>query len=363
MARTEGNSGPAMVVGVNDRFSRRPRRRRSGGRWLISFLLLLALLWCGYWFAAYTLTSSVVGTPQAAATRFNSTVTCSDRAFGGFPLSVALDCTTLTASAPGLDASIAGVSADAALYNPGHVAATAAGPLRVNAPAYGLGIDAAWERGEASLRADLSGLARASSTADGLRVILTGPAAPVAGFSVGHWQGSLEQADGDAAGLRLVFDAADLQVADGAGALLPAVSSDGRVTLLGAGPITSADFGGMLAAWSAGGGAMEVERLAFATGEVGFAVAGPLTLSPEGLLSGALTIRIFGTDQLAELIAGVFPRFRDDAANIAGALVALTTTVQTPAGPAQETRLTLRNGAVSVGLVKIFDIPPVAIGG
>ncbi len=355
--------GPPALVGVNERFApARRRRRRHGGGLLISFLILLVLLWCGYWFAAYSLASAAIGVPGGDPPRFGSTATCADRAFSGFPGRVSLDCTTLQANAPGIDASIAGLKASAPLYNPGALDAVAEGPLLIDADAFGVGVQAAWDRAEASARADLSGLARASSTADELRVILTGPAAPVTGFSVGRWHGSVEQIKGAAAGLRLVFEAENLQVADAAGALLPSVSSDGRMTLLEAGPVADVDLPALVAAWVAEGGQLQIERLSFATGDVGFAVAGPLTLAPSGLLSGTLTMRIFGTDRLAGLIATVFPQFAAEANNIAGALVALTTTVETPAGPAQETRLTLRDGVLSVGFVKLLDIPALELG-
>ncbi len=348
--------GPVAAVGAN-RMPPPRRRRRRGLTLLLSVLVLLALLWSGYWFAAYTVVSTFVAQSEAAPARA-AALACEAPAYGGFPLSLAMDCGTLTAGGPGFGARIDGLSASAPLYNPGRIDAEAAGPLRIESADFGIGILAAWEHATASARADLSGLVRAASTATGLRVALSGPGAPVAGFAIGDWQGTLDQTAGETPGMILAFSSDDFRLAEGFGITLPPIDSAGRLTLVGAGPIAAPDLGVEISRWIARGGRIEVETLSFASGTVRLAVSGPLSLSRDGLLSGTLALQVFGTDGLAELIATILPRFRNEAANLASAVIALTQPVQTPSGPAQETRLTLRDGAVSVGFVPLFTLPP-----
>src|SRR5690606_2332175 len=104
------------------------RRRRRGLRTLVvSVLVLGALLWSGYWYAAYRIAVSTVDAADAGAA-----LRCDEHSLGGFPFHLTFACRQAeAATGPVVTASIAGLDASAPLYSPGHVAAAMTGPFRL----------------------------------------------------------------------------------------------------------------------------------------------------------------------------------------------------------------------------------------
>ena len=337
------------------------RRRRPGVTLIVAGLLLIAALWSGYWYAAYSVVSRFVGTAEAGSSR--GAVTCADRALGGFPFHIAVDCAVLAAEDAGIGASLGGVSATAPLYNPGRVEAVAEGPLAIRAADLGFAAEAAWEHAQASLVAGLSGLSRAESAAEGVQVDLRGGGLPVSSLFVERWQSSLEQAGGEEPGIRLGVSATDLSARLNDGTALPIISGVGRIHLIDAGPIDGFDVAALLNDWIAQGGRLELEQLQVGSGGSTLSLEGPLSISPEGLLNGTVTVRFSGAEALSALIGQVLPGYRAQAEAMVNALVALTQPVETPDGPAQETRLTVRDGVVGIGIIPFFTIPPVRLAG
>jgi hypothetical protein len=114
-------------------------------------------------------------------------------------------------------------------------------------------------------------------------------------------------------------------------------------------------------AWVAKGGAMDLTRLTLFLGPASVSASGPLTLSSSGLLSGTLTVRIVGIEQLPDIIEGIKPGSHDRVAQLVTAISAFTRPVKTEEGEARETVLNLRDGTVRVGIIPVGKIPPVKL--
>src|SRR5579871_4994611 len=101
----------------------RERGRRRGLRWLTGLLVVLALLWCGYWYAVSRVAGVVIERVTAAVAAHGGSLTWSDQGLGGFPLSLDFRGSDLKfAYAPAsVAAGINRVTASAPLYYPGRL--------------------------------------------------------------------------------------------------------------------------------------------------------------------------------------------------------------------------------------------------
>ena len=111
----------------------RPRRKRRM-IWGAILIVLIIVLWLGYWFAARqaaTMAFDRAFTSLAAAER---DVACDESAMSGFPFRLALDCGKLafTDRKAGATVTAARVTASAPLYRPGRVEAVIASPMTID---------------------------------------------------------------------------------------------------------------------------------------------------------------------------------------------------------------------------------------
>src|SRR4029077_17971832 len=66
------------------------RGGRRGVRWLIGLLIVLALSWCGYWYAVSRAAQAVIDRMTAAVSARGGTLTWTGQQIGGFPASLDL---------------------------------------------------------------------------------------------------------------------------------------------------------------------------------------------------------------------------------------------------------------------------------
>lgn len=337
-----------------------PRRRWRG--WLIGLLILLPLLWIGYWYTVQKVASSAierVTTQPIAGGRF----TCGEQSFGGFPLRLDFTCPKATfaqgnaGSRDAIAAALGGLSASAPLYWPGYIGAQLVSPFVVNAPSLGLALTTEWSAGEGSVSAGLSGLQGFgahfqsldfSSTGDVSRVPLKSVKANVAGFDIAPTSGNA---------YRLSFLAEGLTVLPANGKTIPTLDGDVRMVALDFGPALGSDPAGAILAWLGKGGTADFERFRFASGGAVLDAIGRLTLGADGLLSGIVQIRFRNPEAIARLAETLKPGSGEQVTQFLSILSAVTVPVTLPDGPARQTTLNLRNGVVSVGIIPVGSIP------
>src|SRR5690606_1056365 len=109
------------------------RQRRGWIGWLIGLVVLVALLWGGYWFAAKYAADSTIARLNRGPVG-GATVNCANPVTGGFPLVVDIRCDRVTASGANdtITAAMGGVAATAPLYWPGDITAQLTAPLVIN---------------------------------------------------------------------------------------------------------------------------------------------------------------------------------------------------------------------------------------
>ncbi len=338
----------------------RNKRRRAGwSGWIIGLVIAIPLLWVGYWYAAQYVANAAI---ERVTTRpvAGGRVLCTAHSLSGFPLRLDFGCQRAAFTDDTerqITAELGGLQASAPLYWPGYVEATLGSPLVVNAPSLGVALTASWSDAVTTAGAGLGGLKSASATVHSFDFSSTGGGAiPLRTVKAGLAEASIAPAGGNA--YRIGALANDLQVVPANGRVLPALDSEARVVLHDFGGSLGTDPRAALLDWLRKGGTADVERLKLATGNAAADADGKLVLSPDGLLSGTLNLRLRNADAFADLAEAIRPGSRGDMDKVLAVLSALTVPVETPDGPARQTTVVLRNGLVAIGILPVGYIPP-----
>jgi len=324
-------------------------------------VIFLAVLWCGYWYAASRVAAMGIEKVVAAVAAHGRQAGCGTQAIAGFPLSLDVQCSGAKFAGSDMSAGLGQIGLSAPLYYPGHVQADLTGPLVLNAPGPGLAITASWQAAKATADVGLGGLSGGSARLAALTLEQSGDSFRLPFRKVSASEAEFVAAPGSGDDYRLTGSARDLVIEPPSGEKLPA--------LAGAVDLSALKFGGTLGtdpmqavrAWVAGGGAMDLTRLTLFLGSASVSASGPLTLSSSGLLSGTLTVRVVGIDQLPDIAEGIRPGTHDHVAQLVTAISAFTRPVKTEEGEARETILNIRDGAVRVGIIPVGRIPPVQL--
>ena len=343
----------------------RTRKRRSLWRsWLTGILVLIPVVWIGYWFAAHEIAGAAIEratTKPVAGGRF----ACSGETLGGFPLRLDFGCTRAAygdgpeGTGERLSAALGGLKASAPLYRPGYVEATLTSPFVINAPPFGIAATTSWSDAETTATAGLDGLTSASATFHSLDFSSAGgPALPVKALTADLAEASATPAGNNA--YRFSAEARALTVVRTNGQAIPAIDADAAITAEDFGASLGTDPRAALRAWARAGGSAHIDRLRLQAGNAILDADGQLTIGSDGRLSGKLNVRLNNPQAFVALAEAIKPGAAKDANKIMAAIWALTIPVDTPDGPARQTTLVVHDGAVSVGIFPLpLVLPPV----
>ncbi|MCP4380210.1 MAG: DUF2125 domain-containing protein [Hyphomicrobiales bacterium] len=339
-----------------------PERRRRGRRWFFILLAVLAVLWCGYWFASSWAAATAADRLVASLTAGGRTLACDQNTTGGFPLTLDLECraASFADDREGMSVVLSGATASALLYWPGSVQASLAGPLEVDAALQGLSLDADWARAVADLDAGFSGVNRLSIAlddvvvtprSDGVRLLFER-------FTAGEAEVIAEPAAADA--YRFFVRGEAVRMTPIGGEDYPELAVWLDVAARNFGSALGIDPQETISAWIAGGGILDVARLGFSLGGSSAIASGTVEVSPDGKLSGALVVRLTNLDALPDVVDEIQPGAGDDVAQAIGAAGMFMRPVEGEPD-VSELPLTIRKGVVSVGMIPIGTIPPIKL--
>lgn len=342
---------------------RTTKRRNAWRAWLVGILIAVPVLWIGYWYAAHEIARAAldrVTTRPLAGGRF----ACTGLSLAGFPLRLDLGCTRAAygdgpeGTGERVSAALGAVAATAPLYRPGYVEATLTSPFVINAPLFGLAITTQWSDARTSATAGLGGLNSAAATFHSLDFSSAGGAAlPVRSLTANLAEASATPAGGNA--YRFSATTKTLKVVRADGREIPAIDGTAEITANNFGSSLGTDPRIALRAWAAAGGAAHVDHLRLAAGEAIADADGQISIAPDGLLSGTLTLRLVNPQAFVTLAEAIKPGAAKDANRILGVIAALTMPVDTPDGPARQTTLVIRNGLVAIGILPVGFLPPI----
>lgn len=136
------------------------------------------------------------------------------------------------------------------------------------------------------------------------------------------------------------------------------VEAQGR--LMGA--IPSGPPAEALAAWSADGGTVELDRLAVDWAPLALEAEGTLALDPALQPLAALSARVRGQGELMDRLAAA-GMMEPGAANAAKIVLSLLARPDTRGRPAIQVPVTVQDGALYLGPAKVATVPPLALPG
>jgi hypothetical protein len=335
------------------------RGRRRGVTWLVGVLLVLALAWCGYWYAVSRAAEVVIGRVISAVSAHGGSLSWTEQGIGGFPLSLDLRGSQVKFAYPprSVAAGVNRVMASAPLYYPGRVTAAFVGPVVFDSPEAGIAASASWLLATAGVDVGLNGLIRASTSIDGLTVEQTGTRSPIRHLAVGHADFAAAPAAGD--DYRITAAARDLTVERSDDQSYPALAGQLDLTAIHFGSGLGIDPKQAIKAWAKGGGKIRVDRIQFSAGSFTASAAGDLSLDAQGLLSGQLTLSLTGLSVLPDLAEQIRPGSRKRLQQVVGAVTAMTQPTGT--GDTRKIPVLIMKGTVSVMLIPVATIPAVKL--
>ncbi len=338
--------------------------RRPG--WIglvVGVLVVLAVLWLGYWFAAMRIAEAAI-TRAVSAPVAGHRIECPERNLSGFPLRIDVRCARATYTDPqnSLTAAVGGVSASAPLYRPGYVDATLGSPLVINAPGENVGLTVSWSNATASLSAWLKGLTSGSAHFFNLGVETSGSNSllRLAGIKAAEAAASISPlSDGN---YRLAASANKLDLSRASGAAFPELDVDATITAEQLGTSLGTNPPAKLRDWLRRGGTAKIDRLRIAAAGTVLLVSGSLRLSPEGRLNGSLLLAYNDLDALGRFLDAIKPGAGTRNATNLQMMNAATKTLTTDEGTFHQTGVVVQDGSfLLLGILPLpFDpIPPI----
>ncbi|MHA1157122.1 MAG: DUF2125 domain-containing protein [Alphaproteobacteria bacterium] len=333
------------------------RNRRGFGGWLIGLVVILALAWVGYWFAARTAATFALDRLNSAPFA-GQQLGCAGQRLSGFPLSIDVGCRTVTmaATSGAMKGELGGLQASALLYRPGFVTATLTSPLTVNAPADGIAATLSWSLGTAEAQAGLDGITSLSGNFHNPQLATGGaPLLPITGALAARANATAKPAGKDAYAFTARAEA--LELTRPGGRELPAFDVDLAVVALDFGDSLGTDPRAAILAWLRRGGTVRVDHVRLASTGATVETSGELTLSSDGILSGSLALRYANLEALSDLAETLRPGSAEQMGPVLAVLNAMTVPAEINGAPARETTLVISDGLVAVGIIPIAVLP------
>ncbi|HZP18776.1 MAG TPA: DUF2125 domain-containing protein [Bauldia sp.] len=341
--------------------ARERRRRHRGRRFLVWTVIVAAILWCGYWYAASRIAEAGIGRFTTALAGSGRSVSCTEGGMSGFPLRLDLRCTDgrLDAGTDGISAALKGASASALLYQPGYVETAVTGPLALNSPALGGNVTAVWQEATLKVDAGISGLVSAIGNLSGFSLVPEVETVTLPLKQLTLKSGSFRLGPAGNGDYRIDANATDLAMARSTGPAFPPISTEVSVVAARFGSSTGLDPEKTLQNWVAAGGGIRVENLALHSGDISLAATGKLALAPTGYLSGRLALTVTGMEKLPDLAEALKPGSREKMTQVVGMVSSFMKPVDGGNG-AREIDLLVQNGVIFAGMFPLpFVIPPV----
>ncbi len=326
--------------------------------WFAGGILVLFAGLVGAWYYAAGLLESQLADISDAVRNGGGSFRCEESSVRGFPFRIGLFCNNVLYNDPSQEmrVSTGALRSAAQLYRPGHVVAEVDSPAGIRLPMLApLRLD--WKSLRTSTNLSTSGLNRVS-----LEVASLDVSADDAGFlsllgRIGKLEAHARQApargDDD---LQFALSADDWQIGDPK--MTPVVPVDLNFAVIVEDLLPVFLNGGdPLPIIRQRGGSAIIEEMVFETADGGrIAVSGPLSVTPQGSLSGLLQIDLENPKDLTRFVEQVFPPAADRMRDMQVYFEALGSGA---GGKTQIKGLTLsiRDGDVFAGFFKVAEIP------
>lgn len=334
--------------------SRQKPYKRPRLFWFVAAIAMLAALWSGAWHLGARELDARFAAFSGELARRGGAVSCQNREVKGYPFRIGLFCDRFAYADPrGSSIDAGSLRTAAQLYAPGRIVGELDGPAEITTAArrrFGL----TYESAQVSGRIGFGG-PQAASLVLGRPVLLDGGIEGAVAGNAEEAQLHLRRNPEDAADLDLALSggAVDLSGID-----LPTFSIAGDFLLIGLANAIGPGFSlnDHLRQNGLGG---EIRQLAVTPQAGGrIALSGPFQVNQNGVVDGDFTLSAEQFASLAGFLSGLFPENADEIRVAAGIFAGLAKPANGETAKASELRVTVRQGRIQLGFLKLGEIAP-----
>lgn len=316
---------------------------------VLSVVVLVAVVWSGYWWFATRTIAEHIDKEIARFAAMGVTVTCPDRRIRGYPFRFDLHCGPLAArAADGSEASVPALTMGALAYNPTRMVIELRDPLTASLPD-GTGGTLSWELAHASLDFDPAGLTALSTLIEKPNLARGSDTPITAERAALHTRLRPEGKGSDVA-----FSAENVK--------LPALADTGSLVVVAmlddGGRIARGDLPGFLKQLAGGGARGQLAETRLSAGGSELKISGPFSVSADGALSGAFKVSLMDPQKLASVLAQGFGIHLPlpEPSSLSGLLSGLGSP-PVNGRPAMTLPIEVRDGQMRMGFVPLGTLP------
>lgn len=295
-------------------------------------MLLLSLVWCGYWFIAFSGAKKLIQEKRSEFTAKGMELTCARETWGGFPFRFEFQCETaklqVIHDAQTYSGQTTKILAVAQAYNPLHVILLVDGPTSIDRTTV------IHDRALISVTVSLSQDWNASLEAAGVKAQDL--------FTAGQLRLFARKINGR---LDLAADTKELAV----------TQPDNPPITISSAELVGQTNAALLTQQRMAGHALEISRFKISQGPVEFAATGTVSLDAQHRLAGKLSSQTNDIDGVMKFIERIFALNEQDSATIKNLV---TLAGSDPATKTTKADFTAKDGALYWGLLKLADLMP-----
>lgn len=295
-------------------------------------MILLSLIWCGYWFIAFSGAKELIQAKRLEFEGQGMELACARESWGGFPFRFEFQCETAKLQfihdTQTYNVQITKILAVAQAYNPLHVIFLVDGPTTIDQTtviheraliSVTIGLDKDWD----------TSLEAAGVNAQDL-------------FTAGQLKLFARKINGR---LDLAADTKELTV----------IQPENPPITVSSAELVGQTSASLLAQQRLAGQSLEISSLKISQGPVDFAATGTVFLDPQHRLAGKLSSQTNDIDGVMKFIEPLFALNEQDSATIKNLV---TLTGSDPATKTTKADFSAKDGALYWGLIKLTDLAP-----
>ena len=317
---------------------------------VLIILTVLALGWSGAWFWLAGWADRNAASMLTEIAQRGVEVECRDRNVVGFPFAMRIACgeTAVAERTTGTRAKLGMVTGGASVFAPTTARIDMASPAEVDSPHLESPAEIHWRDAALDVGIGLNGPRDVSFDAADLSVEFALADLPDPGLVAAHAAGTLAPSEDGGTDAAVTFT--DLTVsADGAS--FPPLSGSASGHLSVPPRALLAGRAGLAAPISA-----HAIDIALDSGGARLNAVGDISVDAEGILDGAITLRIAGTERLPAFIAALPPQLQSHGNAVVGALLAFGRPTTIDGEPASEVVVEIERSVARIGLFE-FGLP------
>ena len=326
-------------------------------RRLVTFgllLVVLAVIWSGGWFALAAWAEGRVSTVLADIARRGVEVDCGERRMVGYPFAMRVACgeTAVSEQKSGSQAQLGGLTGGASLFAPLTAQVDLASPARIQSPLFTDPATLQWDETEIDVGMSMSGPQSVSFDAENLSAALPFADLADARLTTTAAEGTLSPTSEGGTNAALTFTGLALSAN---GTALPPFDGTASAQLSVPPRALLSGKAALQAPLSARG-----IRVSLTSGEGRMDAEGDLSVDAEGIVDGAITLRLAGTEALAAYIAALPPERRQLGNAVIGGMLAFGRSTNLDGKPASELQVEISRGRARIGPVD-FRVPKIPL--